>query len=182
MNRFNEVRASMPGQPKQSEIFSAIASRWSKMTAEEKKPYVDEAAEDKRRRKLEEQRYNHLRREIEKNYEVGNGSILRMIGTQNCHSAMRNIFKEKDASHLACLLLSMNKFDLKGTIDILQDACRLISTESAVRDYDVNNDKALIEKEGELHEELQLSMSSVNFALPLTEMESSSSASGYSPE
>lgn len=94
--RFNEVRASIPGQPKQSEIFSAIASRWAKMSAEEKKPYVDEAAEDKRRRKVEEQRYNHLRREIEKNYEVGNGSILRLIGTQNCHNAMRNIFKEKD--------------------------------------------------------------------------------------
>ena len=59
--RFNEVRASIPGQPKQSEIFSAIASRWAKMSAEEKKPYVDEAAEDKRRRKVEEQRYNHLR-------------------------------------------------------------------------------------------------------------------------
>ena len=132
--RFNEVRASIPGQPKQSEIFSAIASRWSKMSPEEKKPYIDEAAEDKRRRKVEEQRYNHLRREIEKNYEVGSGSILRLIGTQNCHNAMRNIFKEKDASHLACLLLSMNKFDLKSTIEILKDSYRLISTESAVGD------------------------------------------------
>jgi len=137
--RFNEVRASIPGQPKQSEIFSAIASRWAKMSAEEKKPYVDEAAEDKRRRKVEEQRYNHLRREIEKNYEVGNGSILRLIGTQNCHNAMRNIFKEKDASHLACLLLSLNKFDLKSTIATLQDAYRVISTEITVEIIRMND-------------------------------------------
>lgn len=129
---FNEVRASMPGQPKQSEIFSTIASHWAKMTDEEKKPYIDEANEDKKRRKMEEQKYNHLRREIEKNYEVGNGSIVRMAGTQNCTFVLRNIFKEKNAKHLASILLSMNKLDLKSTIEIVEAAIQHINTESDV--------------------------------------------------
>lgn len=130
--RFNEVRASMPGQPKQSEIFSTIASHWAKMSDEEKKPYIDEANEDKKRRKMEEQRYNHLRREIEKNYEVGNGSIVRMAGTQNCTFVLRNIFKDKNAKSLASLLLIMNKLDLKNTIEIVEAAIRHINEDSAV--------------------------------------------------
>ena len=130
--RFNEVRASMPGQPKQSEIFSTIASHWAKMSDEEKKPYIDEANEDKKRRKVEEQRYNHLRREIEKNYEVGNGSIVRMTGTQNCTFVLRNIFKDKNAKSLASLLLIMNKLDLKNTIEIVEAAIQHINDDSAV--------------------------------------------------
>jgi singapore isolate B (sub-type 7) whole genome shotgun sequence assembly, scaffold_1 len=122
----------MPGQPKQSEIFSTIASHWAKMSDEEKKPYIDEANEDKKRRKMEEQRYNHLRREIEKNYEVGNGSIVRMAGTQNCTFVLRNIFKDKNAKSLASLLLIMNKLDLKNTIEIVEAAIRHINEDSAV--------------------------------------------------
>ena len=52
---------------------------------------------------------------------------------------MRNIFKEKDASHLACLLLSLNKFDLKSTIATLQDAYRVISTEVTVEIIRMND-------------------------------------------
>ena len=126
------MRASMPGQPKQSEIFSTIASHWAKMSDEEKKPYIDEANEDKKRRKMEEQRYNHLRREIEKNYEVGNGSIVRMAGTQNCTFVLRNIFKDKNAKSLASLLLIMYKLDLKNTIEIVEAAIRHINEDSAV--------------------------------------------------
>ena len=122
----------MPGQPKQSEIFSTIASHGAKMSDEEKKPYIDEANEDKKRRKMEEQRYNHLRREIEKNYEVGNGSIVRMAGTQNCTFVLRNIFKDKNAKSLASLLLIMNKLDLKNTIEIVEAAIRHINEDSAV--------------------------------------------------
>ena len=132
MDRFNETRAMMPGQPKQSDIFRVIASRWAKMTPEEKQPFVEEADEDKKRHRDEEIHYNSLRKSIEKSFEVGSNSILRIIPSQNCSQTLRKLFKDRDSVQMVLMLLSLNRYDLKSTIEIVQDCIRLISEQYSV--------------------------------------------------
>ena len=129
----------MPGQPKQSDVFRVIASRWAKMTPEEKQPYIEEANEDKKRHRDEELQYNTLRRNIEKSFEVGNNSVLRMVNSQNCSQTLHKLFKDRDGVQMVMMLLALNQYDLKSTIEIVQDCIRLISEQYPVCEGEIVN-------------------------------------------
>ena len=122
----------MPGQPKQSDIFRVIASRWAKMTPEEKQPYIEESNEDKKRHREEEVQYNQIRRSVEKSFEVGNNSVLRMIPSQNCSQTLHKLLKDRNSVQLVSMFLALNRYDLKSTIEIVQECIRLVSDQYSV--------------------------------------------------
>ncbi|KAK8832468.1 hypothetical protein WA577_002942 [Blastocystis sp. JDR] len=140
---FNDVKATMPPQSKQSDIFREIAKKWKGMSPEEKQPYVNEANEDKKRKKDEEQQYNRFRRDIEKGYEIGGNSLLRLTGSQGGNHTLQTLFAEHDAKQMALFFLNLNECDLKGTIDVVRETINLISTTDLSQLYD-KNDPALL--------------------------------------
>ena len=87
-----------------------------------------QANEDKKRKKDEEQQYNRFRRDIEKGYEIGGNSLLRLTGSQGGNHTLQTLFAEHDAKQMALFFLNLNECDLKGTIDVVRETINLIST------------------------------------------------------
>ena len=136
--RFNSVRERLGAHRKQCEIFREIADMWRKLPESEKVPFIEEvdmfecvargqAKVDRERKKTDEQSYNRARRYVEKALE--SSGAFGLAGARGLRS-LQAICGEKDTAQLARFLLEMNRHDLKGTIDLIQETIQVLSTEN----------------------------------------------------
>ena len=86
-----------------------------------------QAKVDRERKKTDEQSYNRARRYVEKALE--SSGAFGLAGARGLRS-LQAICGEKDTAQLARFLLEMNRHDLKGTIDLIQETIQVLSTES----------------------------------------------------
>ena len=77
-----------------------------------------QAKVDRERKKTDEQSYNRARRYVEKALE--SSGAFGLAGARGLRS-LQAICGEKDTAQLARFLLEMNRHDLKGTIDLIQE-------------------------------------------------------------
>ena len=86
-----------------------------------------QAKVDRERKKTDEQSYNRARRYVEKALE--SSGAFGLAGARGLRS-LQAICGEKDGAQLARFLLEMNRQDLKGTIDLIQETIQVLSTEN----------------------------------------------------
>ena len=82
---------------------------------------------DRERKKTDEQSYNRARRYVEKALE--SSGAFGLAGARGLRS-LQTICGERDTAQLARFLLEMNRHDLKGTIDLVQETIQVLSTEN----------------------------------------------------
>lgn len=84
-----------------------------------------QASKDKQRKKEDEQRYNSLRKRVERSLEMTPSSLMK-TALLNSNRELQTIIAEHDIRHMATVLLSMNDMDLKSTVEILQAVVNII--------------------------------------------------------
>ena len=87
-----------------------------------------QANEDKKRKKDEDQQYNRVRRDIEKGYDLGGNSLLRLTGSHGSNRTLQMLFSEHNVKQLCLFFLNLNDCDLKTTIDVLRSAVTDMTT------------------------------------------------------
>lgn len=87
-----------------------------------------QAKKDKDRKKEDEQRYNSLRKRVERSLEMGSATLVKMNMIQDNNRGLNTLMAEHDIHQLASVFLSLNDLDVKSTIDILQDALNILTT------------------------------------------------------
>ena len=89
-----------------------------------------QAKEDKTRKRADEQIYNRTRRYVEKTLE-SNGAFS--LSSSRSLRPLQVLCAERDTAQLARFLLEMNRHDLKGTTELLQESIRVLSDNESVR-------------------------------------------------
>ena len=84
--RFNDVKATMPPQSKQSDIFREIAKKWKGMSPEEKQPYVNEVrlAPSCERRRTRTSSERRTRSSSTTGFGATSRRATRLAGTRCC--------------------------------------------------------------------------------------------------
>lgn len=94
---------------------------------------INQAKKDKERKKEDEQRYNKLRKGIEKSFEAGSGNFIKLNMLHDQPRGLQSLMSEHDIKQLALLFLSLNDNELQSTIQTLQDVYHAITNDQVVR-------------------------------------------------
>ena len=86
-----------------------------------------QANEDKKRKKLDEQNYNRVRRDVEKS--LISGGTLSFATSHGPTRYLSSVCAEKDPTQLACYLLELTNNNLKMTTELLQECSRVLTNE-----------------------------------------------------
>lgn len=88
---------------------------------------IFQANEDKKRKKLDEQNYNRVRRDVEKS--LISGGTLSFATSHGPTRYLSSVCAEKDPTQLACYLLELTNNNLKTTTELLQECSRVLTNE-----------------------------------------------------
>ena len=124
---YKSVRDEMGDQPRQSDVFREIASRWKVLPPEEKIPFEEEAKRDRIRYKTEMQQYHKLRRDLER-------SISRYGNFTDPHQFRNSKYLQRalqnhDSFRSAQILLEAGDHNQKEVLEVLQECIRIMITE-----------------------------------------------------
>lgn len=126
MDSYKSVRDEMGDQPRQSDVFREIANRWKTLSPEEKRPFEEEAKQDRHRYKQEMQQYHKLRRDVER-------SISRYGGYTDPHQYRNSKFLQKalqnrNSFRVAQILLDGGDQRQQETLELLQETLKVMMT------------------------------------------------------